>query len=136
MHHLGTHLLIELYDCARDLLDDPPGVESLMLLAAKEAGATVVSSHCNRFEPHGVSGVVILAESHLTIHTWPEHGYAAVDLFSCGSQVQPWLAKRSLERSLGAQRSSAMELRRGLFEQALASKPSSGASPSSPPGDR
>lgn len=122
MHHLGTHLLIELYDCDCELLNDPPAVERLMVHAAKEAGATVVSSHCNRFEPHGISGVVILAESHLTIHTWPEHGYAAVDLFSCGAQVKPWLAKQSLERGLCAQRTSAMELRRGLFERPLASK--------------
>ncbi|MCM8536191.1 MAG: adenosylmethionine decarboxylase [Lentisphaeraceae bacterium] len=117
MHHLGTHILIELYDCDRELLNDPERIEACMKEAAVESGATIVSSHSNLFNPHGVSGVVIIAESHITIHTWPEHGYAAVDVFTCGETVSPWIVKDVMEKKLSSKRCSAMEVRRGLFDQ-------------------
>ncbi len=63
-----------------------------MRQAAEEAGATIVDSSFHRFLPHGISGVVVIAESHLAIHTWPEYGYAAIDLFTCGDEVNPWKA--------------------------------------------
>ncbi|MCM8531050.1 MAG: adenosylmethionine decarboxylase [Lentisphaeraceae bacterium] len=117
MHHLGTHILIELYDCDRELLNDPELIEEFMKEAAIESGATIVSSHSNLFNPHGVSGVVIIAESHITIHTWPEHDYAAVDVFTCGETVSPWIVKDVMEQKLSSKRCSAMEVRRGLFDQ-------------------
>lgn len=117
MHQLGTHILIELYDCNSKTLNDPQIVEDIMKDAAVKSGATIVSSHSNMFNPHGVSGVVIIAESHITIHTWPEHGYAAVDVFTCGDKVNPWIVKDVMEESLGAKRCSAMEMRRGLFDE-------------------
>lgn len=116
MHHLGTHILIELYDCSAQLLNDAKQVERFLVQAAKEAGATIVSSHSNLFNPHGVSAVVIIAESHVTVHTWPEHRYAAVDVFTCGDKVKPWKVQAFLEKAFGASRCSAMEIRRGLFE--------------------
>lgn len=122
MHHLGTHLLVELYGCDGAKLNNPPEIEAAMNEAAKASGATVVSSHANLFNPHGVSAVVIIAESHLTLHTWPEHGYAALDVFTCGETVKPWVIKDFLERALSAARCSAMEVRRGLFEQPAAYK--------------
>ena len=81
---LGTHVLLELYDCPVELLRAPADSQQILLAAANIMEATVIESRFHAFSPHGVSGVVVIAESHLTIHTWPEHQYAAVDIFSCG----------------------------------------------------
>ena len=81
---LGTHVLLELYDCPAALLRTPAISRRILLAAAAAMGATVIEARFHAFNPHGVSGVVVIAESHLTVHTWPEHGYAAVDVFSCG----------------------------------------------------
>lgn len=84
-----------------------------MVAAAKAAGATVLESVFHRFEPMGVSGVVVIAESHLAVHAWPEHRYAAVDLFTCGASVDPWRACEFLRGALGAEVVRTKELRRG-----------------------
>ena len=109
---LGRHLLVDLYGCARGL-DDLDYVRQCLLLAAEQAGATVVDSHFHGFSPSGVSGTVSIQESHLSIHTWPEHLYAAVDIFTCGSSVDPWRAYESLKSAFEADRGSAMEVHRG-----------------------
>ncbi len=83
-HGLGQHLILDLYDCPSELLRVPAPVEQLLLAAACAMEATVVGAHFHGFAPHGVSGVVVSQESHLTVHTWPEYGYAAIDIFSCG----------------------------------------------------
>lgn len=96
---LGLHLLLELYDCPAERLNDPAAVESAVRGAAADAGATIVQSAFHHFSPQGVSGVLIIAESHITMHTWPEKGYAAVDLFTCGHrEVLENAADRLLER--------------------------------------
>ena len=88
MDALGTHLILELKDCRRELLSDLDFLRSTLLSAAAEAGTTVMGDSFHYFDPYyGVSGVVIIAESHLSIHTWPEYGYAAVDIFTCGSSL-------------------------------------------------
>jgi S-adenosylmethionine decarboxylase proenzyme len=87
MPALGNHTLIDLYDCDRECTDNVERVRILMLEGAKRAGATIVTESFHKFSPHGVSGVVILAESHLAIHTWPEHRFVAVDLFTCGRKM-------------------------------------------------
>jgi len=84
---LGNQLLVEMYDCDADILDDEVAIARHMRDAALAAGATIVLETFHRFAPQGVSGVVVIAESHLAIHTWPEHGYAAVDLFTCGESL-------------------------------------------------
>lgn len=81
---LGTHIILELYDCPADLLSQPTAIKRIMETTALKMGATIVESRFHHFSPLGVSGVVIIMESHLTIHTWPEYGYAAVDIFTCG----------------------------------------------------
>jgi S-adenosylmethionine decarboxylase proenzyme len=81
---LGRHVHLDLYDCPQALLLAPATAQSILRAAALKMNATIVSDHFHAFNPHGVSGVVIIAESHLSVHTWPEHGYAAVDVFSCG----------------------------------------------------
>lgn len=113
MSALGKHILVELYACSSAILNEVPFIEQSMVEAAKEAGATVINSTFHHFSPFGVSGVVVIQESHLAIHTWPEYQYAAVDLFTCGDQVDPWVAYDYLKKAFQAQHGSAMEMKRG-----------------------
>lgn len=84
---LGRHLIVEVWDADPRLLDDVKALEHLLVKAAQAAQATVIESVFHHFSPYGVSGVVVIAESHLTIHTWPEYGYAAIDIFTCGPKM-------------------------------------------------
>ena len=84
MNALGRHILVEFLNCKADVLNDVVQIEKAMVEAAQIAGATVINSTFHHFSPYGVSGVVVIQESHLAIHTWPEYRYAAVDLFTCG----------------------------------------------------
>lgn len=111
---LGRHLLVDLYACDSEALSDPEGVERTLLAAAVSARASILSHQFHRFEPHGVSGVVVIAESHISIHTWPEHRYAAVDIFTCGPHMQPELGIQVLERAFSAGEVRVTEIRRGL----------------------
>lgn len=113
MRALGRHLVLELYNCDPEVLNDKDRIEEIMTKAAEKAGATIVQKVFHLFNPHGVSGVVVIAESHLAIHTWPEYGYAAVDVFTCGSKVDPWKAYEYIKQELGAQYYSTMEIYRG-----------------------
>lgn len=101
---LGRHITIEYYDCAPDVLLDKDGVESILLKAARESGATIISSSFHQFEPQGVSGVVIIAESHFTVHAWPEHNYAAVDIFTCADNIDLDTAIHSMKDRFSSQR--------------------------------
>jgi S-adenosylmethionine decarboxylase proenzyme len=92
MEALGKHILAEFYECDTDAINDVRIVEETLLNAAKKANATVIGSSFHLFEPHGVSGVVVISESHLAIHSWPEYAYAAVDIFTCGDDVDPMVA--------------------------------------------
>ena len=82
--HLGKQIILELYHCNPLKLSDPRLIEKEMRRAARAMNAVIVTSAFHHFSPLGVSGVVVIQESHLTIHTWPEYGYAAVDIFTCG----------------------------------------------------
>jgi len=113
METLGRHLLIDFHGCAPALLDDPAHLEQALHEAALAAGATVLNATFHRFSPCGVTGVLLLQESHLAIHTWPERAFAAVDLFTCGRDLDPWQACACLKQALGAARGQAIELRRG-----------------------
>ena len=86
-----------------------------MVTAAKIAKATIVGTHFHQFSPYGISGVVVIAESHVAIHTWPEHGYAAVDIFTCGETLSPEIAAQFLVEKFQARQPSLMELKRGLI---------------------
>src|SRR5262245_42390603 len=101
---LGRHLIAELHDCDTARLDDEPFLRGLCVAAAREMGARVVGEHGLRYGAQGVTVVVILAESHLTLHTWPERASAALDVFVCGAAADPDRALRFLARSLGARR--------------------------------
>lgn len=117
MKALGIHLLIEFWSCNRQKIDDMNYLEKTMAQAAQVAGATVLKTAFQDFNPQGVSGVVVIAESHLTIHTWPEHGYAAVDIFTCGSAVDPWRATRFLETELEAADTHVRNFQRGMLPE-------------------
>lgn len=114
MEALGRHILAEVYECDGELLDSLENVETIMVDAAVAAGATVREVVFHKFCPQGVSGVVVIAESHLTIHTWPELGYAAVDVFTCGDKVDPWKACEYIFTHFHAKRVTASETKRGL----------------------
>ena len=116
MNALGKHLLLELKDCDREVLNDLSFIKGMLQKAASAAGATVLGESFHQFKPQGVSGVVIIAESHLFIHTWPECGYAAVDIFTCGDSVQPEKAAQKLIRELGAKSHSILEIQRGILD--------------------
>lgn len=114
MDTYGKHLLVEYHGCDLDVLNDVARIETVLRAAAEAAGATVVASAFHKFTPQGVSGVVVVEESHLSIHTWPECGYAAVDFFTCG-ECTPMRAHEYLEQQLDAQRAEIMEVDRGMF---------------------
>ncbi len=116
MNALGRHLLLELKDCDREVLNDLGFLKSTLLAAANECGAKVLGETFHLFKPQGVSGVVAIAESHLFIHTWPEYGYAAADIFTCGNTVKPEKAAAILIKKLGAKNHSVIEIQRGLLD--------------------
>ena len=112
MHTRGTHLLIEYLGCEPVVLDDPAALEAALRRAAAAIGARVISAAFHQFSPHGVTGMLLLEESHLSLHTWPEHGYAAVDLYTCGApDAEP--AVPALQVALGARRADVLRVTRG-----------------------
>ena len=115
MNALGRHLLVELFDCDPDVINSLEAVKGALIEAAKRAQATIVDVVFHEFNPFGISGVVVIAESHLSIHTWPEYRYAAVDIFSCGDALQPEVAASYLVEQFAAERTSIVEMQRGMF---------------------
>jgi len=115
MNSLGRHILVEFYGCSQEILGDAARLEKLVVKAAKDAGATVLNSTFHQFSPVGTSGVVVIQESHLAIHTWPEFHYAAVDLFTCGTSIDPWDSFESLRIGLESSYASPLEMLRGQF---------------------
>lgn len=103
MKEVGKHLLVDLLSCNCDLLKKVDFIDKVMFEAAKKANATIVGKYFKQFEPFGVSGVIIIAESHLSIHTWPEHGIASIDFFSCTDAVDMKAAIEHIKEQLGAQ---------------------------------
>ncbi len=115
MQALGRHLLLELFDCDAQVINSLEAVKGALVEAAKRAQATIVDVVFHEFNPFGISGVVVIAESHLAIHTWPEYRYAAVDIFSCGEVLKPDVAVNYLVEQFAAERASIVELQRGIF---------------------
>ena len=115
MKTLGRHIVAEFFGCEGAAIDDLARVEAWMLEAAAAIGATVVSSAFHRYAPQGVSGTLLIAESHLSIHTWPEYGYVAADIVTCGG-LDPRPGFEWLGRAVGATASRMQELVRGLPE--------------------
>ena len=115
MKALGTHIVCELSGCDAKALTDVDGVRKALISAARESRATVMETAFHRFEPQGVSGVVVLAESHISIHTWPETGYAAMDFYTCGDHTDPWLACEYAAKAFDAKTMITTEMKRGVL---------------------
>lgn len=116
----GKHFLVELSDCDPSALSDVEAVKAVLLDAARRSDATIIDHHFHQFQPHGVSGVILIAESHFSIHTWPESGYVAIDIFTCGSQLKPRRAISLLRKSFGAKEAMTKTVSRGA---ALGARP-------------
>jgi len=113
---LGQHWLIEGYHCDAKLLSDPVAMEIILQQTAEIMGATIVTSIFHHFSPLGVSGVVVIQESHLTIHTWPEYGYAAVDIFTCG-EIDMQAGVAHLQKALAASELKIVKMKRGNLDK-------------------
>lgn len=111
----GRHVLAEMTGCPPAVLNDVVSLETCFRKCAVDGGATLVSSHFHRFAPQGVSGVVVIAESHLTVHTWPEHRYAAVDVFTCGCPEIAEAVMTLIIAALGAETVHRTSFQRGPY---------------------
>ncbi len=110
----GTHLLADLHGISAGLLRDAAAIDTMLRGAALAAGARILHGHFHSFGPEqGVTGVLLLAESHISIHTWPEAGFAAVDIFMCGA-ARPSSALAWIERALGPRTCHLQNVARGL----------------------
>tara|TARA_B100000676_G_scaffold105055_2_gene104844 strand:+ start:772 stop:1173 length:402 start_codon:yes stop_codon:yes gene_type:complete len=110
---LGKHLLIEANKCNAKLIDDMDFIKSVMITAAKISGASIVGEKFHKFSPFGVTGILSIAESHITIHTWPEYYYAAIDIFTCSTLFEPNKAANFLIKSLESKNFDIQEIERG-----------------------
>ncbi|MDZ7693421.1 MAG: adenosylmethionine decarboxylase [Balneolaceae bacterium] len=115
MEALGRQILVEYYECDSNKLNDVEFIESAFIEATKASKATVITHNFHKFSPYGVSGVIVIAESHVAIHTWPEYNYAAVDIFTCGDTIDPWIIQEHVKKSLESNNTSSMEMKRGMF---------------------
>jgi len=115
---LGKHLLLELKDCDVGLLNDIDYLREALIEVARFIGATVIKDSFHRFSPQGISGIVIIAESHISVHTWPEYSFAAVDVFTCGEVIEPAKAVKPMAEKLKAKSTSYIELKRGVLMEA------------------
>lgn len=115
LNTIGRHLIAEFYGCSTAILDHQATIETHMLAAAETIGATVVGHTFHRFSPQGVSGSVVIAESHLSIHTWPENGYVSIDIYTCGG-LDPRPGFEYLATALDASSYRVQEIVRGLPE--------------------
>ena len=116
MKSLGHHLIAEFYECDVALLNDTGQIKAVLLEAVQRSGAQIIAPIFHKFAPHGVSGVVVIAESHFSIHTWPEYGYCAVDIFTCSDLTDNETALRYLKQALNAQSLSVVEMKRGILD--------------------
>jgi len=113
--HLGTHVIADLYGASA--LDDMRVIQQCMVRCAKESGATLLRLHLQPFDVHGgITGVAVLAESHISIHTWPEHRYAAVDAFMCGT-ARPQACLEILRETFRPEHCVVQELQRGATNE-------------------
>ena len=124
MQRIGRHLILELWGCDADSINSIEVIQRAMTETVEACGATLLDLRVYPFTPIGVTGVAILSESHMMIHTWPEHGYAAVDVFTCGYHTDPGKAVPVLNRHFSPERVQVMEMNRGIItEGELAKKP-------------
>jgi S-adenosylmethionine decarboxylase len=107
--------LVEFYGCDSKLLNDEKKLKAILETAADKCKATRIKTLFHKFNPQGISGIVIIAESHISIHTWPEYNVASVDIYTCGEVINPWDAFKYLEKELKSKNASVIEMRRGIL---------------------
>ena len=112
-NYLGKHILAEYHNCDKNILNSVEKIEQIMLEAAQKANVNVVEKCFHKFSPYGVSGVVVITESHLAIHTWPEYNYAAVDLFTCNKNCSTKIATEHIKNLLKAEKYTFKTIKRG-----------------------
>ena len=113
MPALAQHTLLEMHECDPARLRETEALRPLVLEAIRASGGTIVTEIFHNFSPHGVSGVVVIAESHVAIHTWPEHGYAAVDVFSCSANLDHGQIGRLIAEAVASKRQTIQTVPRG-----------------------
>lgn len=110
----GIHLILDIWDAAPTSLSDLEYVKSTLLDATRKAGATIIGYKFHKFQPEGVSGIILIAESHISIHTWPNKGYASVDIYTCGNKCFPDEAKTRILEAFRAKKTDLARIERGL----------------------
>ncbi len=113
---IGHHYIVEASGCDPKVIGNVEQVQQILVKAAEIAGASVWSISCSKFPPSGVSGVVVISESHISTHTWPEMGYAALDIYTCGTRVKPEKGVIYAIEAFGAETSHITEITRGIDE--------------------
>ena len=113
LNAIGRHLLVEMKGCSN--LNDKETIREMLKNAVNACNATLIDVEVHEFNPYGVSGIAIIGESHLSIHTWPEFGYAAIDIFTCGSRVNPYDSLPVFKETLKPREVSVVEIKRGLL---------------------
>ena len=116
MSALGKHTIAEFYDCDYEIIKNTTLVEKIMLKAVEISDATIIKTMFHTFSPYGVSGIVVVSESHFSIHTWPEYKYCAVDIFTCGDTVKSQKALEYLKKNLVCNNISIVEMKRGFLK--------------------
>ncbi|MCX5995718.1 MAG: adenosylmethionine decarboxylase [Chloroflexi bacterium] len=114
MRTMGKHFLLDLKECNKDHLDDLEFIKDVLHTVTKDAGNAVIGESFHRFLPQGISGVVLITGAHLCIHTWPEYGYSAIDVFTYGDLFQPEEAAKLIMEKLESKNPSIVELKRGF----------------------
>ncbi len=114
MQSLGKQILADIHDCDRMVINSIPLMKKILTDAASQVGATVREVMFHKFSPYGISGVVIISESHFAIHTWPDRSFLALDLFTCGDTVDPWLAFEYILREVKGRAVTVVETKRGV----------------------
>ncbi len=113
LENIGVHLIVEFWGGKQ--IKNPKKFEELLIGAAKAAKANVLKVNTHKFSPHGITGVVLLSESHITFHTWPEAKYLALDIFTCGKKCRPYNALKYFKEKIKPKKVQVMEIKRGLI---------------------
>ena len=106
-------MLLELYDCPEEMLNNQIKIKDILVDVVDQVGATLINTSFHKFSPYGVSGVVVIAESHITIHTWPEHNYAAIDVFTCDDKIDYNLVESIVVKRFNSSKHQAQTIIRG-----------------------
>jgi S-adenosylmethionine decarboxylase len=115
----SVHIILDLYHCNSSILDSPEKIKEILIQAVKEANTTLIDIKIHKFSPQGVSGFVLISESHISIHTWPENKYAGVDIYTCGTKALPEKAAKFIIKKLKCKKPSILKIERGSYAEEI-----------------